>query len=66
MGRIIKTLEECYGVRHGGDRKSSPTLLGLKSQQDISEQLGMTQPTYARTKKLLDLIPELQVEIIAT
>lgn len=35
MGRIIKTLEECYGIKKGGDRKSNRTLSDLKSQKDI-------------------------------
>lgn len=60
MGRIIKTLEECYGVRQGSAGKSDRTLSDGKSQKDIAEELGMNQSTYTKTKKLLELIPELQ------
>ena len=60
MGRIIKTLEECYGVRQGSAGKSDRTMYDGKSQKDIAEELGMTQSTYTKTKKLLELIPELQ------
>lgn len=64
MARIIKTLEECYGIQHGGARinkgsKLDNVQLG-KSQKDIAEEMGMSQSTYLKTKKLLELIPELQ------
>ena len=64
MARIIKTLEECYGIQHGGNRinkgsKLDNVQLG-KSQKDIAEEMGMSQSTYLKTKKLLELIPELQ------
>ena len=34
LGRIIKTLEEANEIKHGGDRKSNPTMSELKSSQE--------------------------------
>lgn len=61
MGRIIKTLEECYGIKKGNNQHSEESdNVGKLTQKDIAEQLGMSVDTYGNTKKLLDLIPELQ------
>ena len=66
MGRIIKTLEDCYRVRQGSanekgnNRIGDTPMVGDKTQKDIAEELGLNQETYRRTKKLLELIPELQ------
>lgn len=64
MGRIIKTLEECYGIKRGGNGSNqfakTDNVENSKSQKDIAEQLGMSVDTYGNAKKLLDLIPELQ------
>ncbi|WP_252241648.1 ParB N-terminal domain-containing protein [Clostridium sp. ZBS18] len=59
MGRIIKTLEECYGVKHGNNQYTEESANGT-TQKDISNQLGTNLDSYKRAKKLLELIPELQ------
>ena len=59
MGRIIKTLEECYGIKGGRPKKTTDNV-GNLTQKDIAEELGINQESYRRTKKLLELIPELQ------
>lgn len=62
LGRIIRTLEEFYGVRHGSAGKISleDTMRPLKSSDDIADDLNISSTSYKEYKKLLDLIPELQ------
>lgn len=59
MGRIIKTLEDIYKIKNGGDR-TSLTNGQSATQEDIAKQLGIDKGAYIRDKKLLDFIPELQ------
>ena len=63
LGRIIAELERIYGVYNGNHMENvvrpmdeAPT----KSQSELFEMLGISEPTYRRAKNLLDLIPELQ------
>lgn len=60
MARCIRELERIYGIRQGGDRKSNPNNSDLKSQKQLSDQLGISQDTLQNYKKLNELIPELQ------
>lgn len=61
LGRIIKTLEEANEIKHGGDRKSNPTMSELKSsQEELAKQLNISVDTLNNYKKLTTLIPELQ------
>lgn len=53
LGRIIKTLEEYYGIRVGSNG-------GDKTQSDLAKQLNMSVDTLSNYKKLTTLIPELQ------
>ena len=53
LGRIIKTLEEAYGIRIGNN-------VGNKTQSDLAKQLNMSVDTLSNYKKLTTLIPELQ------
>ena len=39
LGRCIVALEEIYGVRNGGDRKSGGNKFQLKTQDDIAAEL---------------------------
>ena len=56
LGRIIKTLEESYGVKNGNNQHGR----NATTQQDVAEKLNISSTTYKEYKKLLDLIPELQ------
>ena len=61
MGRIICELERIYGIKNGGDRKSDTTMLDVKTQKDVSNEIGIdNMETYRNYKKLTTLIPELQ------
>ncbi|OPD29750.1 hypothetical protein AL713_15860 [Clostridium botulinum] len=60
MAKCIKELERIYGIYHGGDRKSNQNNLGLKTQQDLANQIGIDQRQLQNYKKLNELIPELQ------
>ena len=60
MGRIICELERIYGIKKGGDRKSSLAMVDQKTQSDIAKELGMSVVVLNRYKKLTTLIPELQ------
>jgi Predicted transcriptional regulators len=59
MGRIIKTLEDCYCIQKGNNQHRVDSANGT-TQKDIAEQLGTNLDSYKRAKKLLELIPELQ------
>jgi len=41
MTRCIRELERIYGIRNGGDRKSNQNNLGLKTQSNLVDELGM-------------------------
>lgn len=58
MGRIIKALEEYYGIKKGkiGKEDNPP----LKTQEQLANELGMSQKYLQSLKKLTDLIPEFQ------
>lgn len=60
LGRCIKQMEEFYGIKNGGDRKSESHNVNLISQSDLAEQLNMSKMQLNRYKSLTDLIPELQ------
>lgn len=60
FGRCIKELERIYGIKNGGDRKSEPTKLGVKTQKELAEELSMSSEQLRKYKSLTDLIPELQ------
>lgn len=55
-----KFLKEYWGVRHGGDRKSSNQNGYLKTSADVAEVVGTDAAHLSRLLKLNDLIPELQ------
>ena len=59
LGRIIKTLEEAYNIKNGGDRTTSSNGTSV-NQEEVAEKLGIDINTYKRYKKLTTLIPELQ------
>lgn len=42
MGRIIKILEECYGVKKGNNQHKEESANGT-TQKEVAEQLGMNQ-----------------------
>lgn len=60
FGRCIAELERIYGIKNGGDRKSEPTKLGVKTQKELAEELSMSSEQLRKYKSLTDLIPELQ------
>ena len=63
LGRIIKTLEESYGIKNGNNQfkgKEDTNNVGSLSQEDLSKQLGINIESYRQYKKLTTLIPELQ------
>ena len=60
LGRCIAELEQIYGIKNGGDRKSESHNVNLISQSDLAEQLNMSKMQLNRYKSLTDLIPELQ------
>lgn len=60
LGRCIAELERIYGIKNGGDRKSDPTKLALKTQTDLAEEIGMSSEQLRKYKSLTELIPELQ------
>lgn len=69
LGRCFKELERIYGIRNGGDRKSDgfnesdPNNFGLKTQEDLADQFGLTTETIRNYKQLADAIPEIQTLI---
>lgn len=65
LGRCFAFLEEYYGAKHGGNRKSSENNFHLKTQKDIAEEMGITQQTIAGYKRLASAIPEIQ-ELVET
>lgn len=60
LGRCIKELEQIYGIKNGGDRKSDGNNCNLKTQSDLAEEFEMSKRQMANYKSLTDLIPELQ------
>ena len=59
-GRRFKELKRIYGVRHGGDRKSSGQLVQLKTGSQLAEELHTTQRQMDRTIQVSDADPILQ------
>lgn len=59
MAKCIKELERIYGIQHGGDRASGNNF-PLKSQEDLSNKIGIDERQLRNYKKLNELIPELQ------
>ena len=58
---IARKIEEAMGGRHGGDRKSSPHMLGLEKGEsaDIAaEAVGMSGEHYRRAKAVVDFMPK--------
>src|SRR5574344_1009261 len=60
MARCIIELERIKGIKNGGDRKSDEHNVNVITQQDLANELQMTQQQLGRYKKLTTLIPELQ------
>lgn len=60
MARCIEELERIYGLKHGGDRKSSGNNFPLKSQSNLANEIGIDERQLRNYKQLNDLIPELQ------
>jgi ParB-like chromosome segregation protein Spo0J len=60
FARCIVELEKIYNINHGGNRKSNGDNLNLKTQEELSTELGISQRQLSDYKKLLTLIPELQ------
>lgn len=62
FGRCIKELERIYGVRDGSEGKRSldQNNSGLKTQEDLASQLGISTDTLRNYKQLADAIPEIQ------
>lgn len=71
--RIIKAMDEIYGVKRGGDKKSIEYLRNKTSEKSkyhgdtlinntelIKNKLGLSKNDYDRIKRLNDLVPELQ------
>ena len=60
MGRIICELERIYGIKNGGDKLSRLSNGQSATQEELANKLGIDINTYRRSKKILELIPELQ------
>lgn len=61
LGACIKELERIYGVRHGGDRKSTCQIDNLKkSQKQLMDEFKIEFSKWQRCKQMADMIPELQ------
>lgn len=65
FGRCIKELERIYGVRGGSAGKVAVNDLESnnftpKTEDDLSDQLGLTRQTLQNYKQLADAIPEIQ------
>lgn len=65
LGRCIDKMEEFYGIKNGGDRKSDGHNVALMSQSDLANKLGVTQKQLQRYKSLTKLIPELQDAVMS-
>lgn len=67
LARIIAELERIYGIKHGNNQRGNEDFpqweVLPKSQDEIFDMLGMSKSAYFRTKRLIDLIPELQDEV---
>ncbi|MCD7996395.1 MAG: ParB N-terminal domain-containing protein [Clostridiales bacterium] len=59
VGLRIRELERIYGIKHGGDRKSSTNNSDLISQSTVADQLGISVDTLNNYKMLAEMIPEL-------
>jgi len=60
MAKCIVELERIYGIRNGGDRKSDEHNDNLKTQSDLSNEIGISQQQLLRYKQLLKLVPDIQ------
>ena len=62
LGRCIKELERIYGIRDGsaGKRSLDQNNLGLKTQDEIASEIGISSQQLRNYKKLTELIPEVQ------
>lgn len=60
LGRCLKELERIEGIQRGGDRKSNQNDFGLKTQDDLAKELGMTTQTLRNYKALADASPTMQ------
>lgn len=68
--RLIKALEDIYGIKHGGSRNGKKTKDDssghddhLKTGNELRDELHIDQRTWTRFKNLLDLIPSLQEKV---
>lgn len=59
LGRCIRELERIEGIKNGGDRRSEPHGAVLKTQEQLSNEIGVSVDTLQRYKSLTNLIPEL-------
>ena len=63
MGRIICELERIYGIKNGGNKLSRLSNGQSATQEELANKLGIDINTYRRSKKILELIPELQTMV---
>ncbi|HID0881969.1 TPA: hypothetical protein ACXDAY_002937 [Clostridium botulinum] len=59
MAKCIRELERIYGIRVGKP-SNSEIISELKSQEDLSNKIGIDERQLRNYKKLNELIPELQ------
>ena len=63
MAKCIMELERIKGIKKGGDRRSEKSKgqnVSLVKQEDLANELNITQKQLQRYKALTNLIPELQ------
>ncbi len=60
FGRCLIELERLYGIRNGGDRKSEPNNLELKTQKDLADEAGISKETLRNYKAIANAVPEIQ------
>lgn len=71
LGRCFKFLNEWYGFKNGGDRKSEGKVFPLKNSDDpknqteLAESYGITKHTMTNYMRLAEMIPELE-ELVDT
>lgn len=60
MARCGIELEKIYGIYKGNHQKVKEDNTPSKTQEELANELGVSQKHYQKLKKLLTLIPELQ------
>jgi hypothetical protein len=56
-------LERIYGIKNGGNKLSRLSNGQSATQEELANKLGIDINTYRRSKKILELIPELQTMV---